>query len=135
MNSRVQPNRQYFKVIANSVQGLRAFLDELDTENTSVPVTLISALEKFIREIETKECNLIVLNNNSKIKLFKEWKSYSERCQNGEDEALNWEEKNSKPKSPGKHYKLLVLTSLKLQDHVKKNMSWPSEKASMFSNT
>lgn len=75
----MKPNQKHFKLIADSVQGLRSYLEELDTEDTSVPENLISALENFIIKIEPEECNLIILNNNSKIKLFKDWKSYQER--------------------------------------------------------
>lgn len=84
-------------MIADSVQGLRSFLDELDIEDTSAPDDLICALESFISEIESEECNLITLNNMSKIKLFKDWKSYSERCKTDEEDTLFWEEKETKP--------------------------------------
>lgn len=115
-NLRVQPNGKYFKVIANSVQGLRAFLNELHTENKSVPNNLISTLEKFIREIEPEESNLIVLNNNSKIKLYKEWKSYPERYENEENKAISWEKKESKSIPLGKYYNFFFI-SLNLQDN------------------
>lgn len=36
----------------------------------------------------------MVLNNNSKIKLFKDWKSYSERIEKEKDDELFWNKKN-----------------------------------------
>lgn len=89
-------------MIADSVQGLRSFLNELDIEDSPVPDNLISALEDFIIKIEPQECNLIILNNNSKIKLFKDWKSYSERLKKDEDEILFWKQKKLKSTSIGK---------------------------------
>lgn len=83
-------------MIADSVQGLRLFLDELDTDDTSVPESLINALEDLIVEIEPNERNLIILNNNSKIKLFEDWKSYPERSQKDKDAVLFWEGKEQK---------------------------------------
>jgi len=88
-------------MIANSVQGLRSFLNELDTEDTSVPENLIEALENFIMKMEPEECNQIILNNDSKIKLFKDWKTYPERHKNEQEEILFWEEKEVKPYTPG----------------------------------
>lgn len=89
-------------MIADSVQGLRSFLNELDIEDSPVPDNLISAIEDFIIQIEPQECNLIILNNNSKIKLFKDWKSYSERLKRDEAEILLWEQKKLKSASIGK---------------------------------
>lgn len=40
-------------------------------------------------------------NNNSKIKLFNDWKSYPERFQKEKDEVLFWEEKEVKTTSAG----------------------------------
>ncbi|CAH1726664.1 unnamed protein product [Aphis gossypii] len=87
---------KHFKLIADSVEGLRAFLYELDMEGTFVPDNLISALESFITKIELEEYNLIVLNNDSKIKLFKDCESYPDRIQKDEDNISFWEEKDSK---------------------------------------
>lgn len=92
-------------MIADSVQGLRSFLEELDTEDTSVPENLISAFENFIMKIEPEECNLIFLNNISKIKLFKDWKSYQERID--KNETLLRGQKELKSISQGN--KLLVI--------------------------
>lgn len=94
-------------MIADSVQGLRSFLNELDIEDSSVPDNLINALEDFMTTIEPQECNLIILNNSSKIKLFKDWKSYSERFKNDEDDILFWKEKKLKSTSSGKVLLLL----------------------------
>ncbi|XP_022163146.1 uncharacterized protein LOC111028718 [Myzus persicae] len=89
-------NEKHFKLIADSVEGLRTFLDELDVEGTSVPENLISALENFIEKIESEEYNFIVLNNDSKIKLFKDCESYPDRIQTDKDNVSLWEEKDSK---------------------------------------
>lgn len=88
-------------MIANSVQGLRSFLDELENENTSVPESLIQALEDLITQLEPQENSLIILENSSKIKLFKDWKSYPDRFLNEEDKTLFWEEKELKSISQG----------------------------------
>ncbi|CAI6361144.1 unnamed protein product [Macrosiphum euphorbiae] len=87
---------KHFKLIADSVEGLRTFLYELDMEGTSVPESLISSLENFIEKIEPEEYNFIVLNNDSKIKLFKDCESYPDRIQKDEDNMSLWEEKDSK---------------------------------------
>jgi len=68
----------------------------LDVEGTSVPENLISALEKFIVKIESEEYNFIVLNNDSKIKLFKDCESYPDRIQKDKDNMSLWEDKDSK---------------------------------------
>lgn len=60
--SGVKPNENHFKLIADSVQGLRSFLEGLVTEDSSVPENLISALENLIIQIEPQEYNLIMLN-------------------------------------------------------------------------
>jgi len=78
-------NEKHFKLIADSIEGLCAFLYELDMEGTSVPENLISALENFITKKESEEYYLIVLNNDSKIKLFKDYESYPYRIQKDED--------------------------------------------------
>ncbi|XP_050521246.1 uncharacterized protein LOC126894346 isoform X2 [Daktulosphaira vitifoliae] len=93
--SRVKPNSNNFKLIADSVQGIRSFINALDTDDTCVPDSLINSLEDFVVRLESEECNLIVLNNNSKIKLFKDWKSYPERSKH-DDDILFWEEKETK---------------------------------------
>jgi len=90
-----------FKLIADSVESLRAFLNELNMKRTSVPEKLISALENFITKIESEEHNLIVLNNDSKIKIFKDYKSYPDRIQKDKDNILLWQEKDSKSTSQG----------------------------------
>lgn len=90
-------------MIADSVQGLRSFLEGLVTEDSSVPENLISALENLIIQIEPQEYNLIMLNNNSKVKLFKDWKSYSERIKKEEDDILLWNEKKRNSTSIGKY--------------------------------
>lgn len=97
----MKPNINNFKLIADSVQGLRSFLNELNTEDTVVPDNLINALEDLISKSEPLEYNLIDINNNSKIKLFKDWKSYSERLEMEKDEKLFWEEKEIKSKTQG----------------------------------
>ncbi|XP_015368190.1 PREDICTED: uncharacterized protein KIAA2026-like [Diuraphis noxia] len=89
-------SEKHFKLIADSVEGLRTFLYELDMEGTSVPENLISALENFIEKIEPEEYNFIVLNNDSKIKLFKDCESYADRIQKDKENMSLWEEKNSK---------------------------------------
>ncbi|VVC30034.1 Bromodomain [Cinara cedri] len=89
----------HFKLIADSVQGLRSFLDELDIEDSSIPETLINALEKLIFKMEPQEYHLIMTNNNSKIKLFNDWKSYPERFLKEKDEIIFWEEKEVKTTS------------------------------------
>lgn len=90
----IKPNANNFKLIADSVQGLRSFLDKLDVED--VPESLITALEKLIIKIEPQEYNLIMTNNSSKIKLFNDWKSYPERFEKEKDEIIFWEEKEVK---------------------------------------
>jgi len=97
-------NEKHFKLIADSVEGLRTFLDELDMEGTSVPENLISALKYFIVKIESKENHFIALNNDSKIKLFKDYESYPDRIQTDEDNVSLWEEKNSKSIAQGNTY-------------------------------
>lgn len=92
----MKPNDKNFKLIADSVQGLRSFLDELGTEDTSVPENLISAFEDLIDKLEPEECSYIVRNNDSKIKLFEDWKSYLERSINDKNHLLIWKEKKSK---------------------------------------
>jgi len=69
-----------------------------------VPENLISALENFITKVESEEYNLIVLNNDSKIKLFKDCESYPDRIQKDEDNISLWEEKDSKSMSQGSKY-------------------------------
>lgn len=113
-NSRVKPNEKYFKLIANSVQGLRSFLNELCSEDMSVPEDLIQALEDFLIKVEPEECNLIILENNSKIKLFKDWKSYPERLQKEKDQILFWEDKELRSLSQGNIILLLIVNSIKL---------------------
>lgn len=98
------PNKNHFKLIADSVEGLRTFLYELDMEGTSVPENLISALENFIVKIEPEEYNFIVLNNDSKIKLFNDWVSYSDRVQKDKNNISVWEEKDSKSIAKGNIY-------------------------------
>lgn len=88
-------------MIANSVQGLRSFVDELDNENTSVPESLIQALDDLISKLEPQEFNFIILENSSKIKLYKDWKSYPDRILKEEDKTLLWEEKELKSISQG----------------------------------
>jgi len=73
-------------------------------EGTSVPENLISALENFIIKIESEEYNFIILNNDSKIKLFKDWKSYPDRIQEDKDNISFWEQKDSKSITQGKIY-------------------------------
>lgn len=107
--SRVKPNETNFKLIADSVQGLRSFLNELDTEDTSVPENLINAFEDFIDKLEPEEYNYIVLNNNSKIKLFKDWKSYQERSKNDKDCLLNWKKKKIKSYEGNIIYNLILI--------------------------
>ncbi|XP_025200122.1 uncharacterized protein LOC112598032 [Melanaphis sacchari] len=85
-----------FKLIADSVEGLRTFLYKLDMEGTSVPEKLITALEDFLMKIESEEYNFIVLNNDSKIKLFKDCESYPDRIQKDKDNISFWERKDSK---------------------------------------
>lgn len=97
-------NEKHFKLIADSVEGLRTFLYELDMEGISVPENLISALENFIVKIEPEEYNFIVLNNDSKIKLFKDCESYPDRIQKEEDNMSLWEEKDSKSIAQGNKY-------------------------------
>ncbi|XP_050440947.1 uncharacterized protein LOC126845937 isoform X2 [Adelges cooleyi] len=103
--SRVKPNGNNFKLLADSVQGIRTFVEDLIKEDKPETESLINSLEDFIDKVEPEECNFIVLNNNSKIKLFKDWKSYTERSQNVVDEVLFWEEKENK------HSKLDLVTS------------------------
>jgi len=93
----MKPNEKYFKLIADSVQSLRSFIEKLYDEDTSVPESLINALEDLIVKIEPNEYNLIVLNNNSKIKLFEDWKSYPERSKKDDEATFFWEEKELKP--------------------------------------
>uniref|UniRef100_A0A2S2P1Y7 Uncharacterized protein n=1 Tax=Schizaphis graminum TaxID=13262 RepID=A0A2S2P1Y7_SCHGA len=99
---------KHFKLIADSVEGLRTFLYELDMEGTSVPENLISALENFIMKIESEECNFIVLNNDSKIKLFKDCESYPDRIQKGNDNISLWEEKDSKSITQAQNEEIIV---------------------------
>ncbi|XP_060853914.1 uncharacterized protein KIAA2026-like [Rhopalosiphum padi] len=99
---------KHFKLIADSVEGLRTFLYELDMEGTSVPENLISALENFIMKIESEECNFIVLNNDSKIKLFKDCESYPDRIQKGNDNISLWEEKDSKSIAQAQNEEIIV---------------------------
>lgn len=96
--------RKHFKLIADSVESLRAFIYELDMKGTSVPESLISSLNNFIVNIEPKEHNYIVMNNDSKIKLFKDWVSYSDRIKKDEDNISVWEEKDSKSISKSNVY-------------------------------
>jgi len=65
-------------------------------EGKSVPESLISSLENFIVNIEPEEYNYIAMNNDSKIQLFKDWVSYSDRIQKDKDNISVWEEKDSK---------------------------------------
>lgn len=106
--SRVKPNRNNFKLIADSVQGLRSFLNELNIEDSVVPDSLINALEDLIAKSEPLEYNLIDINNNSKIKLFKDWKSYSERLEIERDETVFWEEKEIKQTTLGNIHDLCL---------------------------
>jgi len=76
----------------------------LDIEETSVPENLISALENFIVKIEPEEYNFIVLNNDFKIKLFKDCESYAERIQKDEDNMSLLVEKDSKSIDQGNIY-------------------------------
>lgn len=73
-------------------------------KGTSVPESLISSLNNFIVNIEPKEYNYIVINNDSKIKLFKDWVSYSDRIKKDEDNISVWEEKDSKSISKSNVY-------------------------------
>ncbi|KAL4119024.1 hypothetical protein QTP88_011897 [Uroleucon formosanum] len=100
--------RKHFKLIADSVESLRAFIYELDMKGTSVPESLISSLNNFIVNIEPKEYNYIVINNDSKIKLFKDWVSYSDRIKKDEDNISVWEEKDSKSISKTKNEELII---------------------------
>lgn len=99
--SLIKSDANNFKLIADSVQGLRSFVDELDADDPSIPKSLIKALEKLVVKIEPQEYNLIMTNNSSKIKLFNDWKSYPERFQKEKDEVLFWEEKDVKTNSAG----------------------------------
>jgi len=91
-----------FKLIADSVKSLRTFLNELkNKKRLSAPKKLICALENFITKIKSKEHNLTVLNNDSKIKIFKDYKSYPDRIQKDKDNILLWQEKDSKSTSQG----------------------------------
>lgn len=96
MSSHLLQREKHFKLIADSVEGLRTFLYELDMEGTSVPKNLISALENFIVKIEPEEYNYIVMNNDSKIKLFKDFESYPDRIKKDKDNMSMWKKKDSK---------------------------------------
>jgi len=102
---------KHFKLIADSVEGLRTFLYELDMEGTSVPKNLISALENFIVKIEPEEYNYIVLNNDSKIKLFKDFESYPDRIKKDKDNMSMWEKEDSKSIAQSNIYFQLQLFS------------------------
>lgn len=65
-------------------------------EGSSVPEDLINALEEFIVKIEPEECNFIVLNNDSKMKLFKDWRSYTDRIEKNLDNISLWTKKDRK---------------------------------------
>ncbi|CAI6351637.1 unnamed protein product [Macrosiphum euphorbiae] len=97
-----------FKLIADSVESLRAFFDELDMEGKSVPESLISSLENFIVNIEPEEYNYIAMNNDSKVQLFKDWVSYSDRIQKDKDNISVWEEKDSKSIAKTKNEELII---------------------------
>ncbi|XP_060861557.1 MATH and LRR domain-containing protein PFE0570w-like [Metopolophium dirhodum] len=99
---------KHFKLIADSVESLRAFVYELDMEEKSVPESLISSLENFIVNIEPEEYNYIALNNDSKIQLFKDWESYSDRIQKDKDNISVWEKKDSKSIAKTKNEELII---------------------------
>lgn len=111
MSSHLIQREKHFKLIADSVEGLRTFLYELDTEGTSVPKNLISALENFIVKIEPEEYHYIVLNNDSKIKLFKDCESYPDRIKKDKDNMSMWKEKDSKSIAQSNIYFQLQLFS------------------------
>jgi len=71
---------------------------------TSVPESLISSLEKFIVNIEPEEYNYILMNNDSKIKLFKDMESYPDRIQKDKNNLSIWEEKDSKSNAKSNIY-------------------------------
>jgi len=114
----VKPNEKCFKLIADSVQGLRSFLGELYMEDISIPESLINALEDLVVKIEPDEYNLIVLNNNSKIKLFEDWKSYTERSQKDKDTSLFWEERELKSLTSKSSMLLIIFNNLGLKFHI-----------------
>ncbi|KAE9533474.1 hypothetical protein AGLY_009112 [Aphis glycines] len=97
-----------FKLIADSVESLRAFLKKLKMKRTSVPEKLICALENFITKIKSKEHNLTVLNNDSKIKIFKDYRSYPDRIQKDKDNILLWQEKDSKSTSQARSKEIIL---------------------------
>jgi len=63
-------NENNFKLVADSVEGLRAFANEMDVEGTSVPENLINSLENFITKIGLEEYKYITMNNDSRLKLY-----------------------------------------------------------------
>jgi len=72
----------------------------MDIEGTSVPENLINALENFIVKVELNEYKYITINNDSRIKSFKECMSYTSRIQNDNDISF-WKEKDSKSITQG----------------------------------
>ncbi|XP_029342052.1 uncharacterized protein KIAA2026-like [Acyrthosiphon pisum] len=95
--------RKHFKLIADSVESLRDFVYELNTDGKSVPENLISSLENFIVNIEPEEYNYIAMNNDSKIQLFKDWLSYMDK-----DNISVSEEKDSKSIAKTKNEELII---------------------------
>lgn len=75
----------------------------MDVEGTSVPENLINSLENFIAKIELEEYKYITKNNDSRLKLYKDWISYPNRIQKDNDISF-WEEKDSKSITQGNIY-------------------------------
>ncbi|XP_022179574.1 uncharacterized protein KIAA2026-like isoform X2 [Myzus persicae] len=108
-DSHTVPKKNIFKLIADSVEGLRSFVRELDLKGTSVPENLISSLENLIVKIELEENNYIAMNNDSKIKLFKDWVSYPGRIQKNKDNMSRWAEKDLKAIVQAKNEELIIV--------------------------
>ncbi|XP_050431528.1 uncharacterized protein LOC126842476 [Adelges cooleyi] len=70
--SQFKPNEDNFKMIANTVQGVRTLIEESVAEGN--PESLILSLEEYLRWVEKHEYNYLSTNNESKINLYRDWK-------------------------------------------------------------
>lgn len=68
----------------------------MDIEGSSVPKDLIIALKKLIDKIEPEEHKFILLNNDSKVKLFTDWETYSDKNANAMDNISIWTTEDQK---------------------------------------
>lgn len=82
----VQPKGGNFKLIADSVQAIRSFIEKLVIENK--PESLINALEELLDEVEPFEANILLENNVAKINIYKDWKSHFEKTQKIDPESV-----------------------------------------------